>query len=105
MKWSYGKGREMEEQAKEELQMLEAQYPNHFEFLKLELKSYIFLLQSEQQQQQDSQLDSENNNHCNNFLSWMIDTEGFSIFLAVFANPVFCIPFSSETHLPFSKSY
>ncbi|EXB86767.1 hypothetical protein L484_007791 [Morus notabilis] len=36
----------VEERAKEELRNIEAQYPNSHEYLKLELKSFIFLLQS-----------------------------------------------------------
>ncbi|KAF7831194.1 uncharacterized protein G2W53_013527 [Senna tora] len=39
----------MEEKAKQELEMLESQYPNHFDYLKLELKSFIFQLQCQQQ--------------------------------------------------------
>ena len=35
------------EQAKEELQILEAQQPNRFNYLKLELKSLISLLESQ----------------------------------------------------------
>ncbi len=37
----------MEEQAKEELEILETQHPNRFKYLKLELESFIFLLQSQ----------------------------------------------------------
>lgn len=37
----------MIEKAKEELQMLETQHPNRFDYLKLELKSFISLLQSQ----------------------------------------------------------
>ncbi|KAL6959727.1 hypothetical protein U1Q18_039881 [Sarracenia purpurea var. burkii] len=37
----------MIEQAKEELQILEAQHPNRFDYLKLDLKSFIHLLQSQ----------------------------------------------------------
>ncbi|XP_057492049.1 uncharacterized protein LOC130777660 [Actinidia eriantha] len=37
----------MIEQAKEELQILEGQHPNRFEYLKLELKSFISLHQSQ----------------------------------------------------------
>ncbi|KAL2333119.1 hypothetical protein Fmac_014332 [Flemingia macrophylla] len=51
----------MEEQVKEELKMLEAQFPNQHEFLKHELRSFIFQLQSKH-------LDSEpvtENNHYN----------------------------------------
>ncbi|KAH7850449.1 hypothetical protein Vadar_033173 [Vaccinium darrowii] len=50
MEWSetpWGSGKMMIEQAKEELQILEAQHPNRFEYLKLELKSFITLLQSQ----------------------------------------------------------
>uniref|UniRef100_A0A2N9IGU2 Uncharacterized protein n=1 Tax=Fagus sylvatica TaxID=28930 RepID=A0A2N9IGU2_FAGSY len=39
--------RMMEEQAKEELEILETQHPNRFKYLKLELESFIFLLQSQ----------------------------------------------------------
>ncbi|KAK9221019.1 hypothetical protein WN944_009443 [Citrus x changshan-huyou] len=38
----------MLKQAKEELQMLETQYPNRFGHLKMELKSFILLLESQQ---------------------------------------------------------
>ncbi|KAJ8549811.1 hypothetical protein K7X08_033518 [Anisodus acutangulus] len=34
------------EQAKQELEILETQYPNKFEYLKLELRSFISLLES-----------------------------------------------------------
>ncbi|XP_061340269.1 uncharacterized protein LOC133286816 [Gastrolobium bilobum] len=54
----------MEEQAKEELKMLEAQYPNQYEYLKHELRSFIFQLQSKHQ---DSQLLPENN-HCSTLI-------------------------------------
>lgn len=39
---------QMLKQAKEELQMLETQYPNRFGHLKMELKSFILLLESQQ---------------------------------------------------------
>ncbi|CAJ1960691.1 unnamed protein product [Sphenostylis stenocarpa] len=61
MVWNEGKGSRMEEQAKEELELLEAQYPNQHEYLKHELKSLIFQLQTKH-------LDSEQlpeNNYCN----------------------------------------
>ncbi|KAJ4724253.1 hypothetical protein OWV82_003261 [Melia azedarach] len=38
---------EMIEQAKEELEMLETQHPYRFGYLKMELKSFIFLLESQ----------------------------------------------------------
>ncbi|KAM3712633.1 hypothetical protein ACJW30_01G197400 [Castanea mollissima] len=41
--------RMIEEQAKEELELLETQHPNRFEYLKLELKSFIFQIQSQSQ--------------------------------------------------------
>ncbi|KAA8530921.1 hypothetical protein F0562_005620 [Nyssa sinensis] len=44
---SWGSGMMMLEQAKEELQILEIQHPNRFDYLKLELKSFILLLQSQ----------------------------------------------------------
>ncbi|KAJ7964367.1 hypothetical protein O6P43_014197 [Quillaja saponaria] len=47
MEWSNGRRWMIEEQAKKELQLLETQHPNHFEYLKLELKSFIFLHQSQ----------------------------------------------------------
>ncbi|XP_059624632.1 uncharacterized protein LOC132267489 [Cornus florida] len=50
MEWSstsWGSGTMMLEQAKEELQILETQYPNQFGYLKQELKSFIFLLESQ----------------------------------------------------------
>ncbi|XP_059639738.1 uncharacterized protein LOC132282132 [Cornus florida] len=50
MEWSStprGCGMVMLDQAKEELQILEAQHPNKFGYLKLELKSFIFLLESQ----------------------------------------------------------
>ncbi|CAK9136411.1 unnamed protein product [Ilex paraguariensis] len=40
-------GWSMIEQAKEELQMLEANHPHRFDYLKLELRSFIFLLESQ----------------------------------------------------------
>ncbi|XP_014518243.1 uncharacterized protein LOC106775609 [Vigna radiata var. radiata] len=70
MVWNEGKGSMMEELAKEELELLEAQYPNQHEYLKNELKSFIFQLQSKN-------LDSElllENNLCNNHLVFL-DTE------------------------------
>lgn len=74
MVWNEGKGSMMEELAKEELELLEAQYPNQHEYLKNELKSFIFQLQSKN-------LDSElllENNLCNNHLVFL-DTEGFPL--------------------------
>ncbi|KAK7301987.1 hypothetical protein RJT34_12864 [Clitoria ternatea] len=68
-----GKDGMMEEQAKEELEMLEAQYPNQHEFLKQELRSFISQLQSNRQ---DSHLHPENN-HCTTFLA-LFDTEAES---------------------------
>ena len=56
----------MEEQAMEELKKLEAQYPNQFECLKNELRSFIIQLQSKHH---DSQQLPENNIH--------YDTQGF----------------------------
>ncbi|KAI4307737.1 hypothetical protein L6164_030891 [Bauhinia variegata] len=70
MEWLCGDGSLMEEQAKEELEMIEAQYPNHFQSLKLELKSFIFLLQT---QKQETQLIPENN--CSTSPSSMVDTQ------------------------------
>lgn len=67
-----GKGKMMEEKAKEELEMLEAQYPNQHEYLKHELRSFIFQLQSKHH---DSELLPEIN-HCNTHLAFF-DTEGF----------------------------
>ncbi|KAK7333746.1 hypothetical protein VNO80_30523 [Phaseolus coccineus] len=68
--WNEGKGSMMmEELAKEELELLEAQYPNQHEHLKHELKSFICQLQTKH-------LDSEllvENNHCNTHL--FFDTE------------------------------
>ncbi|XP_027931194.1 uncharacterized protein LOC114187211 [Vigna unguiculata] len=64
------KGSMMEELAKEELELLEAQYPNQHEYLKHELKSFIFQLQTKN-------LDSElllEHNHCNNHFVFL-DTE------------------------------
>ncbi|KAG4974981.1 hypothetical protein AAZX31_11G211100 [Glycine max] len=49
----------MEEHAKEELKLLEAQYPNQHEHLKNELRSFIFQLQTNHQ---DSEQLPENNN-------------------------------------------
>jgi len=68
------KGSMMEELAKEELELLEAQYPNQHEYLKHELKSFIFQLQTKN-------LDSElllEHNHCNNHFVFL-DTEGFPL--------------------------
>ncbi|KAL0015173.1 hypothetical protein SO802_002242 [Lithocarpus litseifolius] len=48
--WNNQRSRRMiEEQAKEELEILETQHPNRFEYLKLELKSFIFQIQSQSQ--------------------------------------------------------
>ncbi|KAJ4724254.1 hypothetical protein OWV82_003262 [Melia azedarach] len=49
----------MIEQAKEELEMLETQHPHRFGYLKMELKSFIFLLESQY----------NNNNNNNNPIS------------------------------------
>lgn len=57
----------MEEQAREELELLEAQYPNQYEYLKHELKSFIFELESKHPE----------NNHFNTASLAFIDTEGF----------------------------
>ncbi|KAK4602339.1 hypothetical protein RGQ29_011400 [Quercus rubra] len=48
--WNNQRSKRMiEEQAKEELEILETQHPNRFEYLKLELKSFIFHIQSQSQ--------------------------------------------------------
>ncbi|GLT28728.1 hypothetical protein SLA2020_036380 [Shorea laevis] len=39
---------EMIQQAKEELELLETHHPNRFQYLKLDLKAFILLLQSQQ---------------------------------------------------------
>ncbi|KAF5960822.1 hypothetical protein HYC85_002031 [Camellia sinensis] len=60
-----GMEKKMIEQAEEELEILEAQHPNRFEYLKIELKSLIFLLHSQN-------ITISNNNNFNksyNFLS------------------------------------
>ena len=50
VEWNNQRSKRMiEEQAKEELEILETQYPNRFEYLKLELKSFIFQIQSQSQ--------------------------------------------------------
>ncbi|KAL7231128.1 hypothetical protein ACSBR2_009404 [Camellia fascicularis] len=61
-----GMEKKMIEQAEEELEILEAQHPNRFEYLKIELKSLIFLLHS-----QNITLSNNNNNFNKsyNFLS------------------------------------
>ncbi|KAL3527366.1 hypothetical protein ACH5RR_012022 [Cinchona calisaya] len=63
--WGYCSGSvlttmEMIEQAKEELQILEAQHPNRFNYLKLELKSFISHFES-----QILLLSSDNDNNMN----------------------------------------
>ncbi|GKV20357.1 hypothetical protein SLEP1_g30494 [Rubroshorea leprosula] len=45
MEWSPS---EMIQQAKEELELLETHHPNRFQYLKLDLKAFILLLQSQQ---------------------------------------------------------
>ncbi|KAI8031345.1 hypothetical protein LOK49_LG01G02674 [Camellia lanceoleosa] len=55
-----GMEKKMIEQAEEELEILEAQHPNRFEYLKIELKSLIFLLHSQN-------ITLSNNNNNNNF--------------------------------------
>ncbi|GAA0146926.1 hypothetical protein LIER_06754 [Lithospermum erythrorhizon] len=45
--WSGGSPTSMLQQANEELEILEAQYPNRFEYLKIELKSFISLIESQ----------------------------------------------------------
>ncbi|RDX60809.1 hypothetical protein CR513_61017 [Mucuna pruriens] len=65
----------MEEQAKEELKLLEAQYPNQHEYLKHELRSFIFQLQTKHQ---DSELLPENN-HCSNHLAFYDTQESTSL--------------------------
>ncbi|TKY47314.1 hypothetical protein E2542_SST29374 [Spatholobus suberectus] len=71
MIWRDGKGSIMEEQAKEELELLEAQYPNQHEYLKHELRSFIFQLQSKHQ---DSELLPEKN-HCSTHLAFYDHTQ------------------------------
>ncbi|KAK7305596.1 hypothetical protein VNO77_43502 [Canavalia gladiata] len=72
MIWSNnGKGSMMEEQAKEELKMLEAQYPNQHGFLKQELRSFIFQLQCKDQEPQML----PETNHCSTFLAFYDDTQ------------------------------
>lgn len=74
IKWSNGKRNNMmEEQAKEELEILEDQYPNQYEFLKQELRTFILELQNSKHQ--DSELLPQNN-HCNTSLALLLDTEG-----------------------------
>ncbi|KAJ0021141.1 hypothetical protein Pint_31110 [Pistacia integerrima] len=51
----------MIEQAKEELQILETLHPNRFDYLKLELKSFIFFLESQHN-------NNDNNNENNNLI-------------------------------------
>ncbi|XP_057430347.1 uncharacterized protein LOC130723358 [Lotus japonicus] len=73
IKWSNGKRNNMmEEQAKEELEILEDQYPNQYEFLKQELRTFILELQNSKHQ--DSELLPQNN-HCNTSLALLLDTE------------------------------
>ncbi|KGN66398.1 uncharacterized protein LOC101216009 [Cucumis sativus] len=47
LEWSKARKTMIEEQANAELQSLQLLYPNRFEYLKLELKSFIHLLQSQ----------------------------------------------------------
>ncbi|KAL0558659.1 hypothetical protein IC582_003237 [Cucumis melo] len=47
LEWSKARKTMIEEQANVELQSLQLLYPNRFEYLKLELKSFIHLLQSQ----------------------------------------------------------
>ncbi|CAK9328097.1 unnamed protein product [Citrullus colocynthis] len=47
LEWSKAREKMIEEQAKDELEALQLLYPNRFEYLKLELKSFIHLLQSQ----------------------------------------------------------
>ena len=50
VEWNNQRSKRMiEEQAKEELEMLETQHPNRFEYLKLDLKSFIFQIQYQSQ--------------------------------------------------------
>lgn len=69
----------MEEHAKEELKLLEAQYPNQHEHLKNELRSFIFQLQTNHQ---DSEQLPENNNFSTHLA--FFDTEGFSLLSSSF---------------------
>ena len=69
----------MEEHAKEELKLLEAQYPNQHEHLKNELRSFIFQLQTNHQ---DSEQLPENNNFSTHLA--FFDTEGFSLLFSSF---------------------
>lgn len=59
------------EQAKEELQILEAQQPDRFNYLKLELKSFISFLESH------SLILSENK--CVKVLTWAADSTSVSL--------------------------
>lgn len=82
----------MEEQAKKELEMLEAQYPNQFEYLKQELRSFII-----QQQDSLSLLFPQNDNHVNAAANVFLDTEGFfsstSLILSCFAQLIIDVDF------------
>ncbi|XP_022933879.1 uncharacterized protein LOC111441161 isoform X1 [Cucurbita moschata] len=49
LEWSEARKRMIEDQAKAELESLQLLHPNRFEYLKLELKSFIQLLQSQSQ--------------------------------------------------------
>ncbi|XP_022157363.1 uncharacterized protein LOC111024084 [Momordica charantia] len=49
LEWGKGRKRMIEEQATEELEALQLLHPDRFEYLKLELKSFIQLLQSQSQ--------------------------------------------------------
>ncbi|XP_038878738.1 uncharacterized protein LOC120070912 [Benincasa hispida] len=50
LEWSKSRKKMIEEQANAELESLQLLYPNRFEYLKLELKSFIHLLQSQSEE-------------------------------------------------------
>ncbi|XP_022968454.1 uncharacterized protein LOC111467682 isoform X2 [Cucurbita maxima] len=52
LEWSEARKRMIEDQAKAELESLQLLHPNRFEYLKLELKSFIQLLQSQSQSEE-----------------------------------------------------
>lgn len=77
--------RDILEQAKEELQILEAQQPNRFNYLKLELKSFISFLESH------SLILSEKD-ECVKVLTWApTDSTSVSVSSSAATQGLFCL--------------
>ena len=87
VEWNNQRSKRMiEEQAKEELEIPETQHPNHFEYLKLELKSFIFQIQSQ------SQLPLPENYSSSSFpTSSIATTQGYISFSVLSYNLLFFI--------------